>query len=443
MAADLPEDSLEDMAECLLSFKNTFQWFDGIKEEIEKKCHIKTEHCWTYNDIRRAWEETPKIEINYIRYQWAYVITFQEMKMFDDDKHDSTESDLTECEQEEQPCSSVTKKDSSDRPAQKVSQRIIARKRSLEEGISESKKAQNLAGSSPTIGIKIPLSELFGSEATSKQTKTATSKYKLIDGCPSRREIRKKKTYVMSYNRNTKNAEWVYEILNKGTLAMKDKVKLKLSVHSKVSDYTQCHLAAAANHRWCQKAYYDTYLFSNMSPKRSEINRGVMKALEKMIYDDITNNNILNVHVYTGPIIDSKSATQKSKGSKKAVPHSFFKVSIVENKNGTVSEPKCYLIHNSDKFKARDYKGSEDPKNPVYKVGTVHLKKIQECLQIVDIEKIERLSGLKFRSTDVQQYTDEIRSVTGKDGKGKSGYKVRITIPEIKDNVVTKRRKLL
>ncbi|XP_056305914.1 endonuclease G, mitochondrial-like [Danio aesculapii] len=423
--SDSHEDSLEDMAKCVLSLENKFQWFDDVKREIEKRCGITTEHYWTDDDIRLAWEETQKMVKDYKRNQWAYVITFQEMKMFDDDdESDSTHSDLTECEQEEQPCSSATKKDPSDRPPQRVSERIIARKRRLEEDMSESKKARILAGSSPAIGIKIPLSELFGSEATSKQTETATSKYKLVHGYPSSKEIRREKTYVMSYDRNTKNAEWVYEILNKGTLAIKNNVKRKLSDFGKVAEYTRGHLVAAGNHRWCQKDDYGTYLFSNMSPQRSEMNRGVMKALEKVFHDQVTDINIRNVHVYTGPIIDSKSATQKSNGSDKAVPHSFFKVCIVENENGTVSEPKCYLIPNSDEFKARDYKESEDSsKNPVYKVGPVHLKNIQEYLQIVDIEKIERLSGLKFRSTDVQQYTDEIRSVTGEDGKEKSGCK--------------------
>ncbi|XP_073799982.1 uncharacterized protein isoform X1 [Danio rerio] len=263
-------------------------------------------------------------------------------------------------------------------------------------------KSMPICKQSKTIGIKIPLSKLFGSEATSGKND----------------EIRLKKTLLDD------------------------------------DRYDQGHLAAAANHSWCQEAYNDTYHSSNWVPQIRGINRGMWSSLEKACRDKLKDSRIRNIHVYTGPIYLYE---QRSNGSAKAVPDSLFKVIIEEHKDGTVSKPECYLIPNSldtvkeyEKPVVKDTevkdtvvkdtkdKDTEDPNDPKY---TEPSKGLKYTNYNVNIEEIENKSNLKFISTDVQQYTEKIRSMTrrGEDRKGEIQHvtiEVSINIPETKHNNV-------
>jgi len=116
--------------------------------------------------------------------------------------------------------------------------------------------------------IVIPFLEMYGEKLNPTPSRTVRSSlYKLIDGYPCNGESDlyiRTKYYVMSYNIETKNADWVYEILNKEIL--KD-INCKNNIsfgdnEFEDRDYAQGHLAAAANHRWCQEAYHDTHLIS-------------------------------------------------------------------------------------------------------------------------------------------------------------------------------------
>lgn len=62
---------------------------------------------------------------------------------------------------------------------------------------SENRKKRNRSENPSTIGIKIPLSELFGSEAHTENAETVHSKYKLTDGYPSGTIIIKKKVLCL------------------------------------------------------------------------------------------------------------------------------------------------------------------------------------------------------------------------------------------------------
>lgn len=82
--------------------------------------------------------------------------------------------------------------------------------------------------------------ELVPSVAVAKQSQTDTAHYKLINGSPSAfnyNNLRKRKSYAMSFNKETNNAEWVYEILNEDTLKKND-------LKEKGSPYHRGHLAS-------------------------------------------------------------------------------------------------------------------------------------------------------------------------------------------------------
>uniref|UniRef100_A0A672KLY3 Uncharacterized protein n=1 Tax=Sinocyclocheilus grahami TaxID=75366 RepID=A0A672KLY3_SINGR len=108
----------------------------------------------------------------------------------------------------------------------------------------------------------------------------------------------------------------------------------------KDTDYVRGHLAAAANHMWCQEAYKDTYLISNMTPQLKSINNGIWKMLENYCRKIIYKDEVRNVHVYTGPLYLNSNEGLTMEG--KAVPTHYFKVVIVENVNGK-AKVECYM----------------------------------------------------------------------------------------------------
>nr|XP_021328243.1 uncharacterized protein LOC101885345 [Danio rerio] len=413
---DPPDNYLDDMAECLLFYFNRFQWLE-VKNEIEETCDIKNQHLWSNEDIKKASDETermvkkrdPKVK------QWACVVTFQIKQRLDYEKHKTseTQSSLTDAAQ---PFGTVTP-DLSHRPADRASQR----------GYS-------------AIGIKIPLSELFGNEATSEQAVTIPSEYKLTDGCPSRRKITRKKSYVSSYNENTNNPDWVFEILNKQTLAQNYTGTGRFPECDIGKDYNKGHLAAARNNRWSKQAFEDTFDLINMSPQLAELNNCMWKSLEHRCRKKAKDNNIRNLHVYTGTIIlDSGSVGQS--GNKKAVPDYFYKV-IIEETDGTVSKPVCYLIYN-DKDKIKHDLETRGPERDfltqryrihIENTENENIGNIEHTEKTEDIKNIKNIIG-KIFVRPAQMYTDEIRSVTWTgEGDGETLHsvhiEVRMSIPE-------------
>lgn len=278
--------------------------------------------------------------------------------------------------------------------------------------------------------IQIPILVWSGNESTSSpvEVQNGNSKYKLIEGFPSRDEIRKRKSYVMSYNTNTKNANWVYEILNERTLENKCKEQMSFGKNKLNADYQQGHLAAVANHRWCQEAYHDTYLMSNMIPQLSDLNQGMWKTLEEYCRDLAKTG--CNVHVYTGPLylekrkddyVPKPNPTNPNNSEEKAVPTHLFKVIIVE-KNGTVEKLESYMMPNEKSEYDKKYKNAEKKhyspkKNPAKHNLLDFYKK--------SIEKIQMYSKkeLKFKIDKPQHnMTYHVEEITwkGEDGNGES-----------------------
>ncbi|XP_030214961.1 endonuclease G, mitochondrial isoform X3 [Gadus morhua] len=102
-------------------------------------------------------------------------------------------------------------------------------------------------------------------------------------GFPSLANIKSRESYITSYDPRTRTASWVIEQLTPGSLTGSSDRKYSDfkeddSVHVyhrstnqdyKGSGFDRGHLAAAANHKWSQKAMDDTFILSNVSPQRS------------------------------------------------------------------------------------------------------------------------------------------------------------------------------
>lgn len=423
---DPPNVSLNHIADDLLSYIGGSPHLKETEKEIEKKYDIKREHdgSWTEDDIKRAWGKTQRLnETSLKRKRWALAIILQVMK-----RSPTFEGVNRKAEQSDQ---------------KKAGDSSCAEE-SMDNTSDQIQSGQNTVGSkeSASTYIRIPLSDMFRNESVEGRKGKGSTTYKLIDRLPSCPEIKKRKSYVVLYNRETRNATWVYEILNKSTLANvvsgnkneehNKNIKYEEDdngspLYQKVqsmedfeeSDYEHGHLAAAANHRWCQKAHDDTYFLSNIAPQTSHLNREMEKLEDQWRKKILNENKIKNVHTYTGPLYirDEKRNSETLKiWNKKVVPTHFFKVMIVENEDGTVEEPKCYQLPNvkpedsqpEDKNKqSKDKNNKSKDKNKQSKNKSKQSKDESNQSKdknnendrdryIVKINEIEFNSGLKF-----------------------------------------------
>lgn len=238
--------------------------------------------------------------------------------------------------------------------------------------------------------------------------------HQLIDGKPkiSYQDDNKKRfpkllektSHVVQYDNEKNNAAWVFEILNKETIkgpALQSPYRLDYSTQKdhraheslktyKGTGFDKGHLAAAANHTWCQRARDDTNLLSNIAPQHKNVNRRKWKRLENLcrlyVQDDYS-----KAYIYTGPLyciekyitekgIKDKDTIENEKKkiensmkdfmSKygKALPTHFFKVIILEKDNGE-REVKCYEIPN---------KGLEQQQKQITQQQTRILNEVEE-----------------------------------------------------------------
>ncbi|XP_012672100.2 endonuclease G, mitochondrial [Clupea harengus] len=232
---------------------------------------------------------------------------------------------------------------------------------------------------------------------------TAAMKY----GFPSLANIKTRESYVTSYDPRNRTAAWVIEQLNPETLTgssdrknceFKDDDSVHMYHRATNADYRgtgfdRGHLAAAANHKWSQKAMDDTFYLSNVSPQDPHMNRNAWNNLEQ--YCRSLTKHYLNVFVCTGPLYlprqepDGKLYVKYQVVGKNhvAVPTHFFKVLILEKQRGEV-ELRSYVMPNMP----------VDEKIPLERF-------------LVPIESIERASGLLFVA-NIMKRTSALQAIT-------------------------------
>ncbi|KAE8292589.1 Endonuclease G, mitochondrial [Larimichthys crocea] len=227
-------------------------------------------------------------------------------------------------------------------------------------------------------------------------------------GFPSLANIKTRESYVTSYDPRTRTASWVIERLNPASLSgPSDRKYCEFreddSVHVfhratnadyKGSGFDRGHLAAAANHKWSQKAMDDTFYLSNVAPQNPHLNQNTWNNLEKMCRS--LTKRYLNVYVCTGPLYlprqeaDGKFYVRYQVLGRNhvAVPTHFFKVLILEQPDGRgVEELRSYVLPNEP----------IDEKVPLERF-------------LVPIETIERASGLLF-VPNVMKRTSSLKAI--------------------------------
>uniref|UniRef100_A0A671N6M9 Endonuclease n=1 Tax=Sinocyclocheilus anshuiensis TaxID=1608454 RepID=A0A671N6M9_9TELE len=203
-------------------------------------------------------------------------------------------------------------------------------------------------------------------------------------------KVTSRESYVTSYDPRNRTAAWVIEQLNAETVTgtsdrkfcdFKEDDSVHVYHRSSNADYKgsgfdRGHLAAAANHKWSQKAMDDTFYLSNVSRQNPHLNQN-------------------NVFVCTGPLYlprqepDGKMYVKYQVLGKNhvAVPTHFLKVVILEKPRGDM-ELRSYVMPNMP----------VDEKIPLERF-------------LVPIESIERASGLLF-VPNIMKRTSNLKAIT-------------------------------
>ncbi|XP_070760751.1 endonuclease G, mitochondrial-like isoform X2 [Enoplosus armatus] len=268
-------------------------------------------------------------------------------------------------------------------------------------GGEEEEERPNLLSRIPVIPVpRVQASELTVSPGGSG----AVMKY----GFPSLANIKIRESYVTSYDPRTRTASWVIERLNPASLSgpsdrkycdFKEDDSVHVFHRATLADYRgsgfdRGHLAAAANHKWSQKAMEDTFYLSNVAPQNPHLNQKTWNNLEKLCRS--LTKRYLNVYVCTGPLYlprqeaDGKLYVRYQVLGRNhvAVPTHFFKILILEQADGRGVELRPYVLPNEP----------IDEKVPLERF-------------LVPIETVERASGLLF-VPNIMKRTGSLHAIT-------------------------------
>ncbi|XP_065149919.1 endonuclease G, mitochondrial-like isoform X2 [Paramisgurnus dabryanus] len=278
--------------------------------------------------------------------------------------------------------------------------------------------------------------KLLNGEPTFQNTQVVPTRYQLLN----------KTSHVVKYDNETNNATWVFEILNKETIdgpaTVQSEYRLDYSTHKdhrapeSLKKYTKTgfqrgHLAAAANHKWCQKARDDTNLLSNIAPQHKDLNQRKWKDLENLCRLNVQ-DNYSKAYIYTGPLyhtekyITEKGITEETIVEKekekiessmrdfmskygKALPTHFFKVIILEKDNGE-RDLKCYEMPNKiegeeEQEEQQQREEEQQQREEEQRRRQREEEQRQQQIQCIEnklssnsknIDEIERASGLRF-----------------------------------------------
>lgn len=215
-------------------------------------------------------------------------------------------------------------------------------------------------------------------------------------------QIYKHAYYTLSYNENHEQAEWVaYQLkasdvvstqLKRPFFEQDPKVKTRSADwrNYKNSGYDKGHLCPAGDRKFSKKAYFETFLTSNISPQNHNFNAGVWNDLEQLVRQWALQNGA--VWVFTGGVLEPGLKTIGKE--RVSVPKTFYK--IVCKGSADRTQMIGFLIPNAP---ISDYK-LEDFTIPIDSIETLtHIDffpKISDSLELL-LESEVNLKDWQFR----------------------------------------------
>ncbi|WP_066223560.1 DNA/RNA non-specific endonuclease [Formosa haliotis] len=208
--------------------------------------------------------------------------------------------------------------------------------------------------------------------------------------------------YVLSYNENHEQAEWVAYHLKQSDIVYTDRkrpyfnedkaVKTKSADWRsyKNSGYDKGHLCPAGDRKYSEDAYHETFLTSNISPQNHDFNAGIWNDLEQTVRYWAKSYN--DVYVVTGGILtDNLKTIGKDPVS---VPNYFYK--IVFKDDGKQSKMIGFVMPNKPNVNGslKDYVVSVDEIEA--RTGIDFFPKLEDSLEN-KLEASTNTRGWRFR----------------------------------------------
>lgn len=222
-----------------------------------------------------------------------------------------------------------------------------------------------------------------GSEGVQESTLWTTIPDSVIELCmpaPLKKTpeiILRKKSYVVSYNQDTRMPNWVaWQLTAEHT---DGELKRMNNFHEeencprpratlqdyKGSGWSRGHMCPAGDNKWSRDAMYDSFSLVNVCPQDSKLNSGVWNSLEMDCRQWVRQYG--EVYIVCGPVL-MKRQHETIGPNKVVVPEAFFKVVLC-----MVGKPKAFgvVVRNNEGTKKRD-------------------------LYYNSVDDVERLTGLDF-----------------------------------------------
>ncbi len=176
-------------------------------------------------------------------------------------------------------------------------------------------------------------------------------------GMPAADQILFNRYYVTGYSYYFRQPKWVLEIVNPPTIdgdpegvERSDNFRPDFRIPKifradlvdfKGSGFDRGHMIPSANQRGLEIQNSETFLLSNMSPQKGDLNRFIWRKLEKEIRVLNNRSEILETYVVTGPIFNFDQAvvtigTNDSNDVSIPVPHAYFKSVLTEDDKGNI-----------------------------------------------------------------------------------------------------------
>jgi len=214
-------------------------------------------------------------------------------------------------------------------------------------------------------------------------------------GMPAADQIMFNRYYVLGYSYYFRQAKWALEIVDPDNPGLdrldnfRPDYRIPEMFRADLVDYTgsgydRGHLVASANQRETELQNSETFLLSNMSPQRSQFNRGIWRELETAVRNLDAKSKILETYVICGPIFyfDQPVETIGADDSNEVtipVPQAYFKSVLTENNKGAL-HMWSFVLPNEDSDQSLD----------TFLVPTTLVKKL------AGIKLWERLVGKKI-----------------------------------------------
>ena len=179
--------------------------------------------------------------------------------------------------------------------------------------------------------------ETFYNSKTAETTRSKVTEYERPAALTDRPEqILRRKGYTTSYNKETRNPNWVAWHLTKSHTYGKNQRSEEvftedMEVSPRATDndyyssrYDRGHMCPAGDNKWDAKAMTESFLFTNICPQNHALNKYEWNDLEIQCRDWARKYGAIDI--VCGPVYDSPTPTRTIGRGHVWVPDGFFKV---------------------------------------------------------------------------------------------------------------------